>query len=158
MWFSSYRADTICDRQTDGRPGKNNMSPDPICLPTLKGGDIINVKLWYLYLVQHMLHQIKAPQFYTDLGIQKTVLNPFANGKMFSHVVKFKDFFKVLSVFKVLQGKFYFQRLFKTVLYIQVLFKPLRTLLTKGLDMDYTLLTKGLEKGYALLTKGLNKG
>ena len=22
-------------------------------------------------LVQHMLHQIKAPQFYTDLGLQK---------------------------------------------------------------------------------------
>ena len=33
------------------------------------------------YLVQHMLHQIKAPQFYTDLGLQKkTVLNPLANG------------------------------------------------------------------------------
>ena len=32
--FSSYRADTICDgqtdRQTDGRTGKNNMSPDPV--------------------------------------------------------------------------------------------------------------------------------
>ena len=31
--FSSYRADTICDRQTDGqtdrRPRKNNMSLDP---------------------------------------------------------------------------------------------------------------------------------
>ena len=22
------------------------------------------------YLVQHMLHQIRAPQFYTDLGLQ----------------------------------------------------------------------------------------
>ena len=28
-----------------------------------------------------MLHQIKAPQFYTDLGLQK-VLNPLANGKI----------------------------------------------------------------------------
>ena len=32
--FSSYRADTICDGQTDGqmdrRTGKNNMSPDPV--------------------------------------------------------------------------------------------------------------------------------
>ena len=32
--FSSYRADTICDgqtdRQTDRRRGKNNMSPDPV--------------------------------------------------------------------------------------------------------------------------------
>ena len=25
----------------------------------------ISIKLWCLYLVQHMLHQIKAPQFYT---------------------------------------------------------------------------------------------
>ena len=31
----------------------------------------ISIKLWCLYLVQHMLHQIKAPQFYTDLGLQK---------------------------------------------------------------------------------------
>ena len=29
-----------------------------------------------------MLHQTKAPQFYTDLGLQKTVLNPIANGKI----------------------------------------------------------------------------
>ena len=29
-----------------------------------------------------MLHQIKAPQFYTDLGLQKRVLNPLANGKI----------------------------------------------------------------------------
>ena len=28
--FSSYRADTICDGQTDRRTGKNNMSPDPV--------------------------------------------------------------------------------------------------------------------------------
>ena len=26
----------------------------------------ISIKLWCLYLVQHMLHQIKAPQFYTN--------------------------------------------------------------------------------------------
>ena len=25
----------------------------------------ISIKLWCFYLVQHMLHQIKAPQFYT---------------------------------------------------------------------------------------------
>ena len=35
LQFSSYRADTICDRQTDRRNGKNNMSP------VLPGGDII---------------------------------------------------------------------------------------------------------------------
>ena len=27
-----------------------------------------------LYLLQHMLHQIKAPQFDTDLGLQKHCL------------------------------------------------------------------------------------
>ena len=34
--------------------------------------------------MQHTLHQIKALQFYTDLGLglQKTVLNPLANGKI----------------------------------------------------------------------------
>ena len=29
----------------------------------------INFRMWRLYLVQHMLHQIKKPQFYTDLGL-----------------------------------------------------------------------------------------
>ena len=32
---------------------------------------LVSIKLCCLYLVQHMLHQIKAPQFYTDLGLQK---------------------------------------------------------------------------------------
>ena len=36
-------------------------------------GDIsmgqIGIKLVRLYLVQHMLHQIKAQQIYTDLGL-----------------------------------------------------------------------------------------
>ena len=27
---------------------------------------LISIKLWCLYLVQHMLHQMKAPQFYTN--------------------------------------------------------------------------------------------
>ena len=72
------------------------------------------------YLVQHMLHQIKASQFYTDLGLQKAAFKCL-------QMVKFKDFSRPLSVF---QGRFYFQRLFKTVLYIRVLFKPMRTLAT----------------------------
>ena len=43
--FSSYRADTICDRQTDGRTdrrtdGQTDTRGKTICLPTLKGGDI----------------------------------------------------------------------------------------------------------------------
>ena len=82
----------------------------------------ISVKLWCLYLVQHMLHQIKAPQFYADLGLQKTVLNPLANGKIWG-------LFNAVECFSsTFQGKFYFQGLFKTVLYIQVFFKPVRTL------------------------------
>ena len=65
-----------------------------------------------------MLHQIKAPQFYTDSGLQKTVLNPLANGKI-------QGIFKAFDCFSsTFQGKFYLQGLFKTVLYIQVLFKP----------------------------------
>ena len=72
-----------------------------------------------------MLHQIKAPQFHTDLGLQKTVLNPHANGKI-------QGLFKAFECFSsTFHGKFLFQGLFKTVLYIQVLFKPVQTL---GLD------------------------
>ena len=29
----------------------------------------ISIKLLWLYLVEHMLHQIKAQQFYPDLGL-----------------------------------------------------------------------------------------
>ena len=62
-----------------------------------------------------MLHQIKAQQFYTDLALQKTVLNPLANGKI-------QGLFKAFECFSsTFQGKFYFHGLFKTVLYIQVL-------------------------------------
>ena len=68
-----------------------------------------------------MLHQIKAPQFYTDLGLQNTVLNPLANGKI-------QGLFKAFECLSTFHGKFNFQGLFKTVLYIQVLFKPVRTL------------------------------
>ena len=50
-----------------------------------------------------MLHQIKAPQFYTDLGLQKTGLNPLANGKI-------QGLFKAFECFSsTFQGKFYFQ-------------------------------------------------
>ena len=51
-----------------------------------------------------------------------TVSNPPVNGK----IQDFKAFECFSSTF---QGKFIFQGLFKTVLYIQVLFKPVRTLL-----------------------------
>ena len=71
-----------------------------------------------------MLHQIKVPQFYTYLGLKKILLNPPV------HVnAKIQGLFKAFESFsRTFQGKFYFQGLFKTVLYIQVLFKPVRTL------------------------------
>ena len=53
--------------------------PKDICLKK------ISIKLWCLYLVQHMLHQIKAQQFYTDLyrfRFPMTVLNPPEDGKI----------------------------------------------------------------------------
>ena len=42
-----------------------------------------------------MLHQIKAQQFYTDLGLLSTVLN-------LQIIVEFKDFSSLLSYFPVL--------------------------------------------------------
>ena len=82
----------------------------------------ISIKLWCLYLVQHMLHQINAPQFYTDLGLQKKMLNPPVTGKI-------QGLFKAFGCFSsTFQGKINFQGLFKTALYIQVLFKSVRTL------------------------------
>ena len=69
-----------------------------------------------------MLYQIRAPQFYTDLGLQKTLLNPPVDGKI-------QGLFKAFKCFSsTFHGKFNFREPFKTVLYIQVLFKPVRTL------------------------------
>ena len=64
-----------------------------------------------------MLHQIKAQQFYTDLGL-KSVLNLPVKGKI-----------QGIFIFQVL---FMANLFFKSVLYIQVLFKPVRTLFIKG--------------------------
>ena len=78
------------------------------------------------------LHQIKAPQFYTNLGLRR-LLNPPV-------YVKNQRLFKAFECFSSsFQGKFYFQGLFKTVLYIQVLFKSVRTLVYKW----YTVLSQG---------------
>ena len=68
------------------------------------------MKLLCLYLVQHMLHQIKAHQFYTDLGLLSTVLSPTENNKIQG---LFKAFEKFSSTF---QGRFNFQGLFKKAL------------------------------------------
>ena len=52
----------------------------------------------------------------------KTLLNPPVNGKI-------QGLFKAFECFSsTFQGKFNFQGLFKTVLYIQVLFKPVQIL------------------------------
>ena len=65
-----------------------------------------------------MLHQIKAPQFYID-----SVLNPPVNCKIYG-------LFKAIECFSSnFQAKLNFQGLFKTALYIQVLLKPVQTLL-----------------------------
>ena len=56
----------------------------------------------------------------------KTVLNPPENGKI-------EGFFKAVDCFSsTFQGKFNFQGLFKTALYIQVLFKHVQTLQMDG--------------------------
>ena len=68
-----------------------------------------------------MLHQIKAPQLYADLGLHNECW-------ILLQMVKFKDFSRPLSVFQVILRQIYFQELFKTVLYIQVLFKSVPTL------------------------------
>ena len=79
------------------------------------------IKLWCIYLVQHnkdttILYCYRSP---------KTVLNTPVNGKI-------QGLFKAFDCFSsTFQGKFNFQGLFKTVLHIQVLFKPVRTLLKR---------------------------
>ena len=64
MRFSSYRADTICDRQTDRQTdGQTDRQTDArgktLCLPTLKGGDIDSRKrgpLESLCTISHPRH------------------------------------------------------------------------------------------------------
>ena len=69
----------------------------------------ISIKLLCFYLVQHMLHQIKAHQFYTDLGLHLQCC-PTENSKIqglfkalqwFSITdLVFKDFSRKPSIFK----------------------------------------------------------
>ena len=76
-----------------------------------------------------MLHQIKAPQFYRFRS-PKTVLNPPVNGKI-------QGLFKAFECFsRTFQGKFNFQGHFRTVQFIQVLFKPVRTLTIYALNSN----------------------
>ena len=79
-----------------------------------------------------MLLQIKAPQFYTIFRSPKTVLNPPVNGKI-------QGLFKAFECFSsTFQDKFNFQGPFKTVLYIQVLFKPVGTLQSKMKELEWS--------------------
>ena len=64
------------------------------------------IKLLCLYLVQHLLHQIKAQQFYTDLDF-------YQQCKVLQEIEEFKDFSTHLSDFLSFQGIFNFQGLFK---------------------------------------------
>ena len=68
-----------------------------------------------------MLHQIIAPQFYTDLGLQKQCW-------ILLQMVKFKDFSRPLSVFQVLfKANFIFKdfsRQFCTFKYSSSLYEP----------------------------------
>ena len=94
----------------------------------------IVIKLLCFYLVQHMLHQIKAQQFYTDLGLYQlcfsaayaapnkgttildwfrslsTVLSPTENSGI-------QGLFQAFEWFSsTFQGRFNFQGLFKKAL------------------------------------------
>ena len=58
------------------------------------------------YLVKHLLHQIRAQQFYTDLDLYQQCL-------ILQKIEEFKDFEWVSITF---QGRFNFQGLFKKAL------------------------------------------
>ena len=59
----------------------------------------ISIKLWCLYLVQHMLHQIKAPQFYTNyLKLISLVMDSSISE------VEFNMYFSIFLKFSVLEN------------------------------------------------------
>ena len=60
------------DGETDGRTdGRRTDFDTKLIYPFFlkKKAGIISTKLLCLYLVQHLLHQIKAQQFYSDLDL-----------------------------------------------------------------------------------------
>ena len=72
-----------------------------------------------------MLHQIKAPQFYTDLDRPNPVLNPSVNGKI-------QELFKAFECFS---------STFQGIFNIKGLFKPVRTLITIGQHLSNLYIT-----------------
>ena len=59
------------------------------------------MKLLCLYLVQHLLHQIKAQQFYTDLDLYQPKIYTDLDLYL-QKIEEFKDFSRPLSDFPVL--------------------------------------------------------
>ena len=78
----------------------------------------------YMYLVQHLLHQIKSQQLNADLDLYQLLRS---TEKRMQGL--FKAFMQFSSTF---QGLFYFPVLFKKALLIQVLFKHVGTLKGDG--------------------------
>ena len=70
----------------------------------------MSMKLLCLYLVQHLLHQIKAQQFHTDLDL-------YQQCKILQKIEEFKDFSRSLSDFPVLfKADLIFKDFFKKAL------------------------------------------
>ena len=81
------------------------------------------MKLLCLYLVQHLLHQIKAQQFFTDLD------DLYQQCKVEQKIEEFKDFSRPLSDFPVLfKVDLIFKDFSRKPSKVQVLFKFVRTL------------------------------
>ena len=75
-----------------------------------------------MWMMPLHLHVNQKSDYDDDMMSLATLLNPPVNGKI-------QGLFKAYECFSSsYQGKISFQGLFKTVLYIQVLFKPVRTL------------------------------
>ena len=74
-------------------------------------------------------------------------------------MVKCKDFSSPLSVFQVLSRQILFSRTFKTVIYIQVLFKPVQTLSVDGDFLHFKLeifgFVRSVEHVFTLVKEGL---
>ena len=79
--------------------------------------------------MQHIVHQIKAQQFYTDFGLS-TVLSP-------TEIEEFKDFSSLLSDFPVLfKADLIFKDFSRKPSKIQVPLKPVRTMRTDERTVD----------------------
>ena len=73
-------------------------------------GDIswkVSIKLLCIYLVQHMLHLIKAQKFYSNLGIYQQCYDP-------QKIIEFKDFSRLsCGFFQYFSRQIYFSSIFQ---------------------------------------------